>query len=343
MALRHRNLLYGSAFVAAAVLMTAVLMTVLVVKRSLPPAEPPLPSPNGYDDFLRAASLLTGNVDNASTLDHDGLRALLSANAETLRLVRLGLTRHCALPAQSAMSNVPGMMSDLALLKSLTRLLIAEGQLAEMENRNADAALSYVDAIHFGNEISRGGFLINRLVGIACEAIGGTPLSKLVPDLNPAEARRVVTELEKIDDAGITWEEVLRNENRFALHQLGKGFNPVTWVVTRRQTRSAKQRAELRDKRVSAHIRLLTAELAVRCYRSEQGRAPTGLQQLVPNYLQRVPADPFSGTPLIYRPQGSDWLLYSIGEDGVDDGGKRVARSAPGALTKGDIFYDSPY
>jgi len=136
---------------------------------------------------------------------------------------------------------------------------------------------------------------------------------------------------------------VLRNESRFARYQLGKGFNPITWAMTRWQTWRARQRFELRDKRVAAHVRLLSAELAVRCYESEQGRAPTGLEQLVPKYLQRVPLDPFSGRPMLYRQQSTNWLLYSVGEDGVDDGGKRASRPVAGTVTRGDLFYDSPY
>jgi hypothetical protein len=41
--------------------------------------------------------------------------------------------------------------------------------------------------------------------------------------------------------------------------------------------------------------------------------------------------------------QPQNWLLYSVGEDGVDDGGKPVSRSAIGTITKGDLFYDSPH
>jgi hypothetical protein len=308
-----------------------------------PPAPPPLPSPNGYNDFLKAAALLTGDVNNASTLDHDGLQALVSTNAESLRLIRLGLSRGCSVPTDSAMTNIAGVLADLPNLKSLARLLVEEGKLAEMENRTADASQSYVDTIRFGNEISRGGFIIHRLVGIACEALGDTPLSKLVPKLKPDEARTVIVELEQIDRAGITWDEVRRNENRFAHYQLGKGFNPITWVLTRLEVWRGRQRTEMRQKRLVAHVRLLTAELALRCYQSEQGRAPTGLEQLVPKYLQHVPSDPFSGSPLIYRQQGTNWLAYSVGEDGVDDGGKPVRRSAPGSVTSGDLFYDSPY
>jgi hypothetical protein len=101
--------------------------------------------------------------------------------------------------------------------------------------------------------------------------------------------------------------------------------------------------AEMRHNKLAAHLRLLTAELALRCYHSEQFRAPTNLGQLIPKNLQRVPADPFTGRPMIYRLQGANWLLYSVGEDGVDDGGDPVARSFAGAVPKSDLYYNSPY
>jgi hypothetical protein len=329
---RVRVLLLASAVIVVLTTLTVLLLTV----DRLPPL-PPLPNPNGYDDFLKAAALLTGDAGNASTLRHEALRALVSANSESLRLLRLGLTRQCAFPAASAMTNVSGMLSDLAAMKRLGQLLAAEGRLREQDNRLADAAQSYVDAIRLGKEISRGGFIINRLVGIACEAIGGTPLNKLVPKLNPQEARPVISELEKIDSAGITWEEVQRNETR-----LSRYHNPFAWVKALWQRRQTTQGGERVHNRVMAHERLLTAELAVRCYQSEQGRLPSSLAQLVPRYLQHVPSDPFSGRPVIYHPQGANWLLYSVGEDGVDDGGKPEGPSVSGAVKKGDLFYDSP-
>jgi len=241
------------------------------------------------------------------------------------------------------MTNVPGLGTDLVRLKLLAHLLTDEGQLAEIENRYADAAQSYLDTIRLGNEMSRGGFIIVRLVGSGCEALGCSPLAKLVPKLRPDEASPVITALEKTDAARVTWDEVRRNENRFVYNQLRTGFNPITWVTTRWQHWQGIQRAAVRHKRIIAHERLLYAELAVRCYQTEQGRSPTGLEQLVPKYLQRVPLDPFSGRPMNYRSQGTNWLLYSVGEDSVDDGGRPVGRSGLGIVPKGNLFYDSPY
>jgi hypothetical protein len=277
-------------------------------------------------------------VGNAAILHQNELQDLISTNEESLRLLRLGLTRQCALPEDAAMTNIPGMMNELASFKRLAQLLAAEGRSQEMNNRFGDAAASYVDTIHFGNELSRGGFLINRLVGLACEAIGETSLSKLVSKLRPEDGRRVVAELEKIDFAGVTWNEVMQNEARFVRYQ--QGFNPITWVASRLEVWRSRKRAEVREQRVLAHLRLLTMELALRCYQSDQGCAPSSLQQLVPKYLQRVPSDPFSDRSLIYRPSGTNWLVYSIGEDRVDDGGRPVGR---GLASKGDIFFNSPW
>jgi hypothetical protein len=188
--------------------------------------------------------------------------------------------------------------------------------------------------------MSRGGFIITHLVGIACESIGCNALTKVVPNLSRQELRIVLTELEKVDAGRVTWAEVQRNERCFARYQLRNRFNPVMWAMAWWQSRQALERAEIKHNVVIAHERLLAAELALRCYQSEQGRVSARLNDLVTNYLSRVPPDPFSAQSLIYRPQGTNWLLYSVGPDGVDDGGRPAGRGWP---VKGDIRFDSSW
>ena len=38
-----------------------------------------------------------------------------------------------------------------------------------------------------------------------------------------------------------------------------------------------------------------------------------------------MPQDLFSGKPLIYRRDGNGFIVYSVGEDGVDDGGTKTS------------------
>jgi hypothetical protein len=68
---------------------------------------------------------------------------------------------------------------------------------------------------------------------------------------------------------------------------------------------------------------LLMVALALRAYKLEHGSYPKTLHELVRNYLKKVPADLFAPSgDLRYKVKGKSYVLYSIGPDGKDDGGK---------------------
>jgi hypothetical protein len=74
--------------------------------------------------------------------------------------------------------------------------------------------------------------------------------------------------------------------------------------------------------RVETARRLTVTAIALKRYHLQHGVYPSSLNDLVPAFLPAVPADFMDGQPLRYklRPDG-DFLLYSVGEDGKDDGG----------------------
>jgi hypothetical protein len=336
----HRAALRRALLLGLAVFAALLLALVLLPARREPPS-PPLPNPNGYDDFLKAASLLTGDILNASSLGHDDLRALVTSNAQALALARLGLSRACSVHTDDTITNLSSGLRGMSEVRTLCLLLAQEGHLAEMENRNSDAARCYLDSIRLGNACSRGGVIIQRLVGIAFESVGRVPLAQLTPKLSCQQARSVITELEKADATGVAWKDIISNEHRFERYELAhdSGFHPVSWIIMRWQRwRSDRLSLHLHNA-ATAHLRLLATELALRCYQSSTGRAAARLDDLVPDYLAKVPQDPFTGRALIYRPRGTNWLLYSVGPDGVDDGGKPIVRV--GGYNKGDILFDS--
>lgn len=67
----------------------------------------------------------------------------------------------------------------------------------------------------------------------------------------------------------------------------------------------------------------LTTMAALEVYRAQSGTLPESLEALVPSILQVLPLDPFSGEPLRFTrtEQAPGYVLYSVGLDGVDDGG----------------------
>ena len=80
---------------------------------------------------------------------------------------------------------------------------------------------------------------------------------------------------------------------------------------------------------------LLSVALALRAYKIDHGAYPPTLAALAPGYLQAVPADPFAlSGPLLYKPLGTRYVLYSVGPDGKDDGGKAIFdRTIPAPTT----------
>jgi hypothetical protein len=69
-------------------------------------------------------------------------------------------------------------------------------------------------------------------------------------------------------------------------------------------------------------LELTTTALALKRYQLRHGQSPTELSALVPEFLPAIPRDPADGKPLCYQLKpAAAFLLYSIGEDGVDNGG----------------------
>jgi hypothetical protein len=68
--------------------------------------------------------------------------------------------------------------------------------------------------------------------------------------------------------------------------------------------------------------RLLVTAIALKRYHLQHTNHPASLDLLVPAQLKNVPADFMDGKPLRYRLNADgSYLLYSIGEDGEDNGG----------------------
>jgi len=330
---RARKLLLG--FIVAIVFAFVLIFTCTLAK---PAAPPPLPNPNGYDDFVKAAQASGLASDIYEATNRDQLRPVIAAYAQELELLRVGLGHECRVPVSAYLTNAGAAIQELPRFKWLAQLLNAEGRLAELEGRTNDAIASHLDTIRFGNQISRGGFMLHRLVGLACEAIGNAPLVKLSPQLTPEQCRRLVSELETIDARQVAWAETRQNERAYMRAAFWQHPNPIVFVFSWWQTRAAMKKAESRDKRIVASLRLLMVELALRGYQDQKEKPAARLDDLVPGFLKAVPPDPFNGLPLSYRTQGTNWLLYSVGVDGVGNGGKSTARrDAPGT----DLFYDS--
>lgn len=104
---------------------------------------------------------------------------------------------------------------------------------------------------------------------------------------------------------------------------------PSDWWPLARATEDfmSMEQAFLKTLSQEAQTRLATTAIAIHRYQSRKQRLPETLNGLVPEFLPRVPDDPMDGKPLRYQPQpDGTFLLYSIGDDGLDQGGDATER-----------------
>jgi hypothetical protein len=73
-----------------------------------------------------------------------------------------------------------------------------------------------------------------------------------------------------------------------------------------------------------AHTRESLGQLgfALAAYHADHDGYPDSLNALAPQYISRLPHDLYTEGPLHYRREGAGCLLYSVGANGVDDGGR---------------------
>ena len=77
--------------------------------------------------------------------------------------------------------------------------------------------------------------------------------------------------------------------------------------------------------------------LAARAFFLDHKHLPQTLSELVPDYLPKVPSDPFYIGPLKSHLNGDALVIYSVGPDGVDDGGEAFVGNVLTADSKGDV------
>jgi hypothetical protein len=282
-------------FVAAVLLVVATLVFTL----SQPaPAPPPLPNPNGYDELVQATRMLADSTSDWSTMNEEDLRTLVSTNAEALKLARTGLTLPCQVPLGYS-AQQQDYWTNLARLKRLAQAMAAEGQLAELESRPADAAEAYLAAIRMGHAIHDGGLLIDSLVAMAIEAIGMVRLERLVSALDAKQCRKAAAVLESCESRPESMDGVIARERKWALRAYGlKGR--IEYLVQFRNIRQTERGAIAKLQTTQIRLRRLLIDLAARAYELEKNERPKRLADLVPAYLKAIPQDPVTGTNMTY-------------------------------------------
>jgi len=305
---------------------TAVLGTTLVsllillppaaVYVMLPPAVPvptaPIPEPNGYDDLLAAGRALA----DAATLDietatQQQLQAFVSKHRKVLATARTGLDRPCLVPLRYRYEDL--FVSDIEQMWQLAGGFLAEGRLAEVEGRAADALRSYADIIRLGLAGKRGAIGYHCVVGYTLEGIGIGEIHKSRNELTPEECRQMITTLETLNADREPIGDVLLREAAWYQRWYGWVYQ-LCYVFDIGIGREDHLQLGVNNARKGAlaRMQLLTVELGLRIYFARHGDYPDELSELVPDHLSKLPMDPFSGEAFLYHRTAQGYELRSV-------------------------------
>jgi len=306
------------------VLPPAVAYYLILTPPAIPAVE--MPAANGYADLARADVVLSiAGIGRYGSDVRPDLRPFVRVYGRVLESARLALQRECRHPLQYRTADV-----DHFELSYLEQGLTLQAELAQLEGRIYDAARCQADIVRLGQAVARGGLLDHRQRGEGIEKTGIGELLELRHQLTPAQARELVRTLHARDAERDPLDVVLTRDNVW--HQRVRGWQgrlhhvAVQLVVPggKRSLMNLHQ-FDLLERDRQARLRLWLCEVAVEDFSRVLGRLPDDLGQTVPDYLDAVPEDPYSGKPLIYRADGESYLLYSVGENGIDDGGSAQA------------------
>jgi hypothetical protein len=99
----------------------------------------------------------------------------------------------------------------------------------------------------------------------------------------------------------------------------------------------------LRAAAMQVRAECLVAAVAAHRYKLRHGHFPASLEELVPEFASSLPHDWMSGKPLRYRLlENGRFLVYSVGEDRVDNGGNSPPENRKSLRNLPDIAWPIP-
>jgi hypothetical protein len=282
-------------------------------------------------ELLRAAAYAAhsaGRDDQAVDHLQDMLRL---STAATYRpglighLVAIGISRMAATAASAIAADLRigsgGGGADRARVESLIAQLLQEREIFESRRLGLqservfelDMCYAFVDG-DLGFNMTIPANSGQRLIGYA--------LKPLAMD----DARQMMKYIEDVINASQAQDWPAAKSHLPTTFPAAVAQSDIKHIVARLVMPSM-ERVILNGYSALADRRLAATALAIRLYALDHdGQLPPTLEALSPKYLPAAPIDPMSGQPLRYVNEAKNPRIYSVGQDGIDDGGKPAAR-----------------
>ncbi|MBC7350386.1 MAG: hypothetical protein H5U05_10495 [Candidatus Aminicenantes bacterium] len=91
----------------------------------------------------------------------------------------------------------------------------------------------------------------------------------------------------------------------------------------------------LKEATLEAYLEAARTGIACKIYQQQHRKYPDSISELMPDFLAAEPLDPFTGQPLVYKVKGDGFIVYSLGSNKKDDGG-RMSMMTQAVMAKDD-------
>jgi hypothetical protein len=259
-------------------------------------------------------------------IDHiaaDSELAFLSGTKPDARRAEAYLRDLQKLPPLPALADRVGLTERFVFLESVSLIArgspgVLQGLIDEQAGERDPRVAQRLAAVDWDPALRAGNLWFDRVVTALREpkrAAREKQLDRIEADLKALKT--------KLGDVGVS--DLLRDEKQ-AARTVGKAIGDVLITLLMPAFRKVQTAA---DRGRQVHDNLLVA-FALEAYRGEKGAYPKTLDVLAPKYLKQIPGDLFTGKALIYRPAADGYLVYSVGINGKDDGGRSYDDNPPG-------------
>ena len=310
----------------------------LLIPRPIPPSI--LPEPNGYDDLVRVANRLSEvhvRDDDFQPPTYEVLQSFSRKYGPVLATAHKALEVECQRPITLEEDSAD---NNFAFLK-LGEGFHAKGLLAAADGGMDEAIGWHLDAARLGVAIARGGFYVDYGFGQSIfDHYGIRKLSLLRTKMSGDQCHRLAHALLEINARREPFDEVYERDSIWAEHRGASWRSRLSAAMESLGADAHGHRREMRRmyNEERCRIRLLAVDLAVRAHWQESGNLRQRLDDLVGGQFDKLPLDPFTGQPFVYRRHAGEFELYSIGPDGFDGRGERYDHQTK----RGDIILDPP-
>ncbi|PKO19327.1 hypothetical protein CVU37_03810 [candidate division BRC1 bacterium HGW-BRC1-1] len=204
----------------------------------------------------------------------------------------------------------PKRLMSFLNVRDCSRALKIHALLSMRDGRTTEALADIRTNIRFGGLLKDHPILLGQMIGVAVRGIGlDAAYSYYVRYRNDPDEMRALGHL--LDEVSPQMRTTLSVEGL----RRGEPFTlPV--VIMPEIMLQPWVRAEKNTNIVWLNYEALRVATALEIYRADHGSYPAQLEELVPNYLRVLPADPFKGLPLTYSVKDDEFALDSPSKPG---------------------------